>query len=100
MKDFNDNVKEVKQKASNLYESAKEHAVDAYHKTKPETEELASQLNATASDLYTCGKEALGQVEGEIKQSIACMAKAIRTQPLSSVLLAAGIGYLWAKLTK
>lgn len=100
MKDFNDNVKEVKQKAGELYESAKEDATDAYYKTKPETEELVSQINATASDLYTCGKEALGQVECEVKHSIACMAKSIRNQPLSSVVLAAGIGYLWAKLTK
>lgn len=100
MSDFNDNAQEVKKKASDLYGTAKEKAANAYYETKPKAEELAEQIGNTASDLYQSGKKGLGQAEEYIEESIACMAQSIRKKPLTSILIAAGVGYIYAKLFK
>lgn len=100
MSDFNDNTKEIKDQATTLYTSAKENVVDAYNKTKPEAEELVSKLSDTASDLYKSGKKKLEQGEDYIEESISSMSDSIRKHPLTSVLIAAGIGYLFAKFIK
>jgi ElaB/YqjD/DUF883 family membrane-anchored ribosome-binding protein len=100
MKDFNDNAKEIKKKAGELYNAAKENAANAYYETKPKADELAEQVSNTASDLYESGKQGLDQAEGYIEESVAIMSQSIRKQPITSMLLAAGIGYLFAKLTK
>jgi ElaB/YqjD/DUF883 family membrane-anchored ribosome-binding protein len=100
MSDFNDNAKEIKNKATKLYDSAKENAANAYYETKPKAEELAAQIGTTATDLYECGKEGIIKAEGYVEETLTDIAKAIRKQPLHSVLLAAAVGYLWAKLTK
>lgn len=100
MSDFNENAKEIKRKASELYSTAKEKAANAYYETKPKADELAEQVSNTASDLYQSGKEGLGQAEGYIEESVASMAHSIRKQPITSVLIAAGIGYLFAKFIK
>lgn len=98
MNDFNENAKEIKRKASALYDTAKEKAGNAYYETKPKAEELASQIGNTASDLYQSGKEGVCKVEESLEDSLGRVAHSIRKQPLTSVLLAAGIGYVFAKI--
>lgn len=100
MRDFNENKKEIKNKASSLYDSAKENATNAYYQTKPKAEELMDQVSSTASDLYESGKQKVNQAEGYVEDSMAYMAHSVRKQPLTSVLIAAGIGYLFAKFIK
>lgn len=100
MSDFNDNAKEIKNKASALYDAAKDNTTKAYNQTKPKADDLAAQIGDTASDLYESGKDKLYQAEDYIEDSMACVAKSVRKQPLTSVLIAAGIGYLFAKFIK
>lgn len=100
MKDFNDNAKEIKRKAGELYDTAKEKVGNAYYETKPKAEELANQIGSTATDLYQSGKAELSKAEGYIEDSLANLSGSIRNQPLTSVLIAAGIGYLLAKIFK
>lgn len=100
MNNFNDHTKEIKNKASDLYDAAKKNAANAYNETKPKAEELAAQITDTASNLYESGKDKLYKAEDYIEDSVACMAKSVRKQPLTSVLIAAGIGYLLAKFIK
>lgn len=100
MNDFNDNAKEIKRKASQLYDTAKEKAGKAYYETKPKAEELVAQISDTATDLYESGKEELSRAEGYIEDSVKSISYSIRKQPLTSVLIAAGIGYLLAKIFK
>ena len=100
MKDFNNNAKEVKKKAGELFDTAKVKATSAYYDTKPKAEELADQLNTTASDLYKSGKQSINHIEGYIEEQLSAMTQSIRKQPITSVLIAAGIGYLWAKFKK
>lgn len=100
MSDLKDNAKEIKNKATELYDTAKEKAANAYNETKPKADELAAQLNDTASDLYEAGKDKIYLAEDYIEDSINSLAKSIRKEPLTSVLIAAGIGYLFAKFIK
>lgn len=97
MSNFNENTKEIKNKASSLYDAAKENVVEAYNKTKPQVDELTSKIGQTASDLYEEGKKTILQTEHGVEDTIK---DTVRKQPLVSVLVAAGIGYLCAKLLK
>ncbi|KTD41809.1 hypothetical protein [Legionella parisiensis] len=100
MNDFNDNAKEIKKKASQLLDTAKEKAGNAYYETKPKAEELVAQIGDTAADLYKSGKEELSKAEGYIEDSVKSVSRSIQKQPLTSVILAAGIGYIFAKIFK
>lgn len=86
MSDFKENVKGVKNKANDLFDTAKETTSEAYHKTKSEADKLASQINDTAEDAFD--------------NVLTTLTTSIRKQPLTSVVIAAGIGYLYAKLFK
>ena len=100
MSDLKDNAKEIKNKATQLYDTARENASNAYKETKPKADELAAQINDTAADLYEAGKDKIYEAEGYVEDSITYLAKSVRKQPLTSVLVAAGVGYLFAKFIK
>ncbi|VEB35322.1 Bacterial protein of uncharacterised function (DUF883) [Legionella sainthelensi] len=100
MSDFNDNTKDIKKKASELYEAAKENTKNAYYETKPKAEELAAQVSTTASDLYRSGKKEVDCAEKYIQKSVEGISQSIQKQPLKSVLISAGIGFLFAKFFK
>ncbi|MFT4059115.1 MAG: hypothetical protein QM652_06155 [Legionella sp.] len=100
MKGFNENMNEIKQKSNELYDTAKEKATNAYNETKPKAEELAEQIGKTASDLYESGKKGVVQSEENVELYIDSLAQVIRRHPLTSILIAAGIGYLYAKIFK
>lgn len=100
MNDFNENARNVKNKANELYDTAKEKASEAYYGTKPKAEELAAEVKQTTADLYESGKERIDNAQDCVEEYVASMAHSIRKQPVTSVLFAAGIGYLFAKLFK
>jgi ElaB/YqjD/DUF883 family membrane-anchored ribosome-binding protein len=101
MNEFNQNAaKDIKNKSSNIYDTAKDTVTSAYYDTKPKAEELLEKVSDAASNLYESGKETLIQADGYIEDSVAYVSDSIRRQPLVSVLMAAGIGYLFAKFFK
>ncbi|KTC78772.1 DUF883 family protein [Legionella cincinnatiensis] len=100
MNDFNDNAKDIKKKASELYKTAKENTKNAYYETKPKAEELVAQFGTTASDLYASGKKEVECAEKYVQESVKSISHSIQKQPLTSVLIAAGIGFLFAKFFK
>lgn len=67
---------------------------------KPKAEELLTKVKDSVSDFYNTNKEKLGQAEDYIEESLGVVNKAIRKQPLSAILIAAGIGYLFSKIKK
>lgn len=97
MSKFNRNVKEIKNQTSTLYESAKENVAEVYNKTKSKVDELAATTEKTASDLYHEGKSRFIEAESSIENTLK---DSIRKQPFISVLMAAGIAYLFTKLFK
>ncbi len=102
MNDFNENAREIKNKTRTLYNTAKEKTSEAYYETKDKAEDLTDQLKQTASDVYQSGKEkanqTLNQMEGSFQDHADQALQSVREKPLTSVLIAAGIGFILAKL--
>ena len=97
MSDFNEDAKEIKNKVQSLYGTTKKNVAKAYKKTKPEAHQLASKISDRASDLYKNSKKSLNKTESFVEDA---MTTYIRKQPLTAVLIAAGIGFLYAKIFK
>ena len=66
---------------------------DTAHEVSAQVSETARQVSETASEYYGQGREKIGEFEQYLEDSI-------RTKPLQSVLLAAGVGMLIALLWK
>jgi len=102
MNDFNENAREIKNKTRTLYNTAKKKTSEAYYETKDKAEDLTDQLKQTASDVYQSGREKVNQrvnqIEGSIQEQADLVLQSVREKPLTSVLIAAGIGFILAKL--
>ena len=74
------------------------------HSAKEHIEETASQIleegKKRASELYEEGIKKVTQVETNIEESADNLVQKIKANPLASVLIAGGIGYLLAKIMK
>ena len=66
---------------------------DTAQEVSAQVSDTARQVSETASAYYEQGREKMGEVEHYLED-------AIRTKPLQSVLLAAGVGLLIALLWK
>jgi ElaB/YqjD/DUF883 family membrane-anchored ribosome-binding protein len=100
MNDFNKNAKDVKNKASTLYDTAKEKISESYYDTIAKTDDVLDQISDTASDLYQSGQVKLNQAEDYIEECVSRVAHSVKKKPLTSLLIAGGIGYLLGKFSK
>ncbi|WP_149865277.1 DUF883 family protein [Legionella saoudiensis] len=100
MNDIYGKGEEIKNKVNDLYSTTKEKLSDAYEGTKEKTEKIVDDLGNKASNLYESGKEGVHCAEESLEEYVDGMAQCIKKQPLTSVLIAAGIGYLFAKFIK
>ena len=66
---------------------------DTAPEVSAQVSETARQVSETASEYYGQGREKIGELEQYLEDTI-------RTKPLQSVLLAAGVGMLIALLWK
>ncbi|KTC90170.1 hypothetical protein OQJ18_05205 [Fluoribacter dumoffii] len=82
MDDFNENPSVIR---------AKEHL-------KKGSNILIDEGKRKASELYHEGLDKASEMEQSIENIVNNLAGKIREKPLSSVLIAAAIGYLWAKI--
>ena len=100
MTNSNDIKKDVKNKADELYKEGKEKVSHAYHEAKDKTESMAHQFTEGVSHLYEESKQKVHNLEdcmGEYSDEII---KTIKDKPLTSVLIAGGIGFLLSRLLK
>lgn len=100
MDNFNEKAKEIKNKASSSYDAVRENISNTYQETKEKADSLVDEISDTASELYKSGKDTLNQAEDYLADSVTLMSKVIRKRPFTSVLIATGIGYLFAKFIK
>ena len=100
MNKFNTDVKEVKEKTEQVYDNIKDNAEKTYDHSKNKAEELITKVKGSVSDFYNSNKEKIVQAEDYVEESIKSLNNAIIKQPLSSILIAAGIGYLFSKFKK
>ncbi|MBA2649715.1 MAG: DUF883 domain-containing protein [Legionella sp.] len=91
---------DIKSTAADLYEREKEIVSDAYDAIKDKAEALTEKVSETACDLYNQGKLRYNDLEQSVCEYSDEVIKAIKEKPLSSVLIAAGVGFLISKLLK
>lgn len=92
--------KEVMDKCEAVSDSIKDSATRTYENLMPKAEGLVNSIQETASDFYKMNKERLAKAEDFAEETINTINQTIRKQPLSSILIAAGIGYLLSKMKK
>ena len=100
MNNFEKVKNNVKNEANDLYNETQDKASSIYSDLKDKTECVSQQVKETVSDLYGEGKKKVGQAEDLLNEYSDSLIKTITKQPLTSVLVAAGIGYVMSKLLK
>lgn len=98
MDSFNKNKSEIKDKTNELYGAAKEKATETYNEARDKVDSLADQVKDTVSDLYEGGKAKLSGMEECIEGCTNEMIQKVKQKPLTSLLIAGGIGFIISKL--
>lgn len=100
MDSFDKNKSEIKDKTQDLYGTVKEKASEAYNETKETVDSFADQVKDTVSDLYENSKDKLTSLEGCIEEYAGEVIQKVKQKPLTSLLIAGGIGFIISKLLK
>ncbi|MDI1353091.1 MAG: hypothetical protein PSV35_10070 [bacterium] len=90
----------AKDKASSTYEQVKDRASSTYENVRDNAEHLAHQAKNTASELYNEGRRKVTDVCDATCEHTENLAITIRNKPLTSVLVAAGVGFILSQLFK
>lgn len=90
----------LNKKVNEVYQEDKKKVVENYEDLKKKGEEVAHDIRETASHLYEEGKHQVENLKNYIDDYSDELIKMIKNKPLTSVLVAGGVGYLLAKLLK
>lgn len=85
----NEAIKEVKNATSSVYENVKDNA-----------ESFTNQVHDTVADYYSEGKKKVEQAIDVTRHQKDYVMEQIKDKPLTSVLIAAGVGYLLSQFIK
>lgn len=96
MNDFKDLKNAAQQKTNDTIKEASK----AYENVKNTAESVSNQVQDTVSDYYAEGKKKAEQACDIAMEQKDFLIETIKDNPLASILIAAGIGYLFAKLKK
>ncbi|MBA2652301.1 MAG: DUF883 family protein [Tatlockia sp.] len=83
-----------------LKNEAKNKGKDLYNEGKNEAESLASHLAESASNLYEEGKKKVNSIEDKVCDYSDELITKVKDQPLTSLLIAGGVGFLLSVLLK
>ena len=89
MSNFNEMSANTKNKAKKLYNQGKE-----------ESESLAQQITEGSTNLYEKGKRKVTDLENRIDEYTEELTTKVQEKPLTSLLIAAGVGFLLSHLLK
>ncbi|MFT4059112.1 MAG: DUF883 domain-containing protein [Legionella sp.] len=89
MSDFNEKSDEAKYKANKSFNQQKEN-----------TESLAHQIREEAEHLYEEGKKTINDLDDTICNYTEELINKVKEKPLTSLLIAGGIGFLVSHLLK
>jgi ElaB/YqjD/DUF883 family membrane-anchored ribosome-binding protein len=81
------------------YEKENEKIYDSTSAVSNQASRVVDETKKLGEELYEQGKEQLKSVQDELTRFSDKLTKKIHQQPLTSVLWAAGIGFILAKLT-
>lgn len=91
-------VNELQEAASDAYQHEKNQFMEDLEKTKQKAEDIYKNAKDLAVNMYEEGKKKLSEVGTE--QCMKDLSAKVKENPLSSLLIAAGIGFLASALLK
>lgn len=83
-----------------MSEEAKNEVMGSYNKLKDNTESLAHQFTEGAENLYEEGKRKINDLNDSVGEYAEQLTNKIKEKPLTSLLIAGGIGYLLSHLLR
>jgi ElaB/YqjD/DUF883 family membrane-anchored ribosome-binding protein len=81
-------------------DSLKREAAELKNKYHEKEESVTEQVRDTVSDLYEQGKEQLSNLEGCVEEYTDEFLKKVKENPLTSILIAGGIGFIVSRFLK
>ncbi|MBA2649550.1 MAG: hypothetical protein H0U75_08160 [Legionella sp.] len=96
MIDVKSGKEDVKNTANDLYQREKKVGGDAFEMIKDKAGLVTEKLTETACDLYKQGKSKIHSFEETMVDYTDEVIKTVKEKPLSSILIAAGIGYIFS----
>lgn len=103
-KDLYDNAREVfeqgKQKTEDVMHKTKDKAQENMHEWKDKADSLYQHAKDSAADACAEGKKMLHDWQNSFSGSGEKIIAQVKEKPLTSLLLAAGIGFILSALTK
>lgn len=100
MNNYEKTKNNLKNDAKELYEEAQDKTSSIYDDLKHKTEAVSQQVKDSVSDFYKEGKKKVNQAEDMFEEYSDTLIKTIKEKPLTSVLVAAGVGYVLSLLCK
>jgi ElaB/YqjD/DUF883 family membrane-anchored ribosome-binding protein len=99
-RDTNKIYKDAKDTASSAYKETKDVASSTYHDIKDSADDMINHIKDKATDFYDEGKQKINDMQCSIEQHQDELIQLVKNNPLSSLLVAAGAGYLLSKIWK
>lgn len=90
----------IKADVKNTLDNTKDKISDVYHDVKEKVESTTEQIKEKASDFYEESKEQIHSIEGSMEEYSEQFVNKVRKYPLTSLLIAGGIGFVLSKILK
>ncbi|AUH74280.1 hypothetical protein [Legionella sainthelensi] len=94
------NIDKLTDKKSGLYQEANDTISSGLKTSKEASENLKEQVKETASNVYQEGKDKFNEIENVVCDYTEKFIQSIKDKPITSILIAGGIGYFLAKIFK
>lgn len=100
MEKLHDKMTEIKNMTEKLYKLSKNKSSSVFRNSKDEIESISEHMKDSVSDLYDEGKHKIHVLEDCIEEYSDEIIKKVKENPVTSILIIGGIGYLLMKLLK
>lgn len=100
MDNLNQLSSETKNKLNEEGEKIKNKTSDVYHDVRDKIQSKAEHVKEAASDMYKGGKKQLHGLEQNFEEYSDELINKVREKPLTSLLIAVGVGFILSKIIK
>lgn len=90
----------MKSDVKQTLDQTKDKVTETYHDVKDKMGSTAERVKEKASDLYEGGKHHLDALESTMEEYSIELIRKVRRHPLSSLLIAGGVGFILSRLMK
>lgn len=103
MSNFNElkkDAKEIQEKTNDLYNDSKDNASSMYEEIKDRTEAKAHDIKESVQEMYEGSRKKMNNLQDCVSDYSDELIKTVKDKPLTSILIAGGIGFILAALAK